>query len=371
MKNNFKIIGFLLLIFQSFAGFTQEFNFVIKGQIKGLKNDTLLLQYFDHATKGNKTLKVAGKEDQFSVSGKALKPSIVFASIDKRRKDGNFTFFIDKGLIQINGDSKAIEDVKVSGTEINDDFSRGNAVTHAFYQRRNQLYKLGQEITDKQSDAYKALSLKVAANADSLYHFRITHIKQYPASMFSAIQLYLLTDKLPVDLLDSLYRSLKSPAKDMTYLERLPAIIVAKKASQIGSQAPLFTLKDSKGKLVNLSDYKGKYVLLDFWASWCVPCRKENPELVAAYNKFSGHPFEIISVSSDENEEKWRKAILEDGLEKWVHIADLKGIQNEIALKYGVQPIPDNFLIDPTGKIIARGLRGNEVDKKLTAIFSK
>ena len=124
------------------------------------------------------------------------------------------------------------------------------------------------------------------------------------------------------------------------------------------------------GKTVTLSSYKGKYVLVDFWASWCGPCRGENPNVLAAYNKFKSKNFTILGVSLDENKDAWKKAVDKDGL-PWTHVSDLKGWKSDAAAIYSVHSIPANFLIDPTGKIIAKSLRGAELDSKLAELLKK
>ena len=139
-------------------------------------------------------------------------------------------------------------------------------------------------------------------------------------------------------------------------------------AVEAGVMAPELTIPSSDGKMVALSSFKGKYVLLDFWASWCGPCRAENPNVVAAYQKFKGKNFTILGVSLDNKKDAWEKAIKEDGL-AWTQVSDLKGWSSSAAASYGVQSIPSNFLIDPTGKIIARNLRGEELETALQQLF--
>jgi len=139
----------------------------------------------------------------------------------------------------------------------------------------------------------------------------------------------------------------------------------------IGKQAPDIAYPGPDGKIYKLSDLKGKYVLLDFWASWCRPCRMESPNLVANYKKYHDKGFEIFQVSLDRNKEAWIKAIKDDNLGSWYHVSDLKYWQSEPAKLYGVRAIPSNFLIDKDGKIIATNLRGPRLGQKLKEIFGE
>ena len=145
----------------------------------------------------------------------------------------------------------------------------------------------------------------------------------------------------------------------------------SQKASKlaIGSEAPDFVLSTPEGKPLALSSFRGKVVMIDFWASWCGPCRKENPNVVAMYKKLHSKGFEIYGVSLDDDKDKWLNAIKTDGL-VWNHASDLKGFENQVAKLYGVDGIPFTILLDKEGKIIEKGLRGKELEAKVEAALA-
>ena len=143
----------------------------------------------------------------------------------------------------------------------------------------------------------------------------------------------------------------------------------ATKGPSVGTIAPDFTLNSIDGKSISIKDLRGKFVLLDFWASWCPPCRAENPNVVAAYNQYKDKNFTILSVSLDTDKDKWQEAVTHDKL-TWQHVSDFQKWDSPVAALYGVQSIPANFLIDPSGKIIAVDLRGEDLEKTLASTLN-
>jgi peroxiredoxin len=165
-----------------------------------------------------------------------------------------------------------------------------------------------------------------------------------------------------------LYSKLGKSAKSKPIAKKIEEKLAVLKHSAIGEQMPDFTQPDTVGKPVKLSDFKGKYVLVDFWASWCHPCRAENPNVLKAYGKYKDKGFTVLGISLDDNASRWKKAIEEDQM-PWAQVSDLKGFKNEVSTYYGINAIPSTLLLDPAGKIIAKDLRGKALHTSLALIF--
>jgi peroxiredoxin len=166
------------------------------------------------------------------------------------------------------------------------------------------------------------------------------------------------------DHIADMYALLDGPAKKGPFADLIEKSVQSAGVGKVGSVLPEFKQNDVNGKSVSLSSLRGKYVLIDFWASWCGPCRAENPNVVKAYNAYKTKGFTILGVSLDQDKSKWLEAIKKDGL-TWTHVSDLKYWNNEIAVQFGIQSIPANFLIDPKGVVIGRDLRGEDLEKIL------
>lgn len=223
------------------------------------------------------------------------------------------------------------------------------------------------------SDHTEASDRKAQANKrelDSLVHsLQWQWIQQHPASFVCSFILYTeLQYSLTPEALDSVLSTIKDH-HNMLY-RAMHQDIAAYQATRLGAVAPLFIQEDIGGKPFRLQSLRGHYVLIDFWASWCGPCRKENPAILAAYRKYRKNGFRIVSVSLDEKKADWIKAVKHDQL-IWTQVSDGKGWNNAVAVQYYIKSIPANFLISPDGRIVGRDLYGEALVHQLATLFGQ
>ncbi len=221
------------------------------------------------------------------------------------------------------------------------------------------------KVAELQASAMKIIE----RNAKSLAAF----LGQQPASLalFNLLQDPNLIDKdKNVDLFLTATEKFKKAWPTSRFTKELSAMTEKIKITAVGQQAPEIALANPDGQIIKLSSLQGKYVLIDFWAKWCGPCRRENPNVVKAYKRFKSKGFEVYGVSLDRNKEDWVKAIAEDGL-TWTHVSDLKYFECQAAKDYNINAIPLSILLDKTGKIIAKNLRGAALESKLEEVLGK
>jgi peroxiredoxin len=217
---------------------------------------------------------------------------------------------------------------------------------------------------------YQTLSKQVdTLHGSERQKLELEFVKINPSSIVSAYILSVYTTTWGKRKSEELFDKFSAENKNSEYGKKVANFIRLNKEPQIGEQYVDFEMADPNGKSKKLSDYKGKTILLEFWASTCGPCRQENPNLVKTYKKFNQKGFEIFAVSQDGEKDRWLMAIKNDSL-PWENVSDLKGDDNEASLIYGVNGIPDNFLIDKNGVIIGRNLRGNKLNEKLAEILT-
>ncbi|MET3879202.1 TlpA disulfide reductase family protein [Chitinophaga sp. OAE865] len=281
-------------------------------------------------------------------------------------------YYLDKGNITIKGDGPEFKDAVFGGPQFVKDNNEYAAMLKQApgLQGRADLYKKANKLyAERDSAGLAALQPELERMQKVSDSLTKQWVLQHPKSGISAVLLSHLF-VMPLEEKESVFNKLSASAKNNGPGKRLAHSIRVNKLTGIGNTALDFTQNDTLGKPVSLKDFRGKYVLVDFWASWCVPCRAENPNVVAAFNKYSSKNFTVLSVSLDQpnGKEKWLNAIHQDHL-TWTHVSDLKFWDNAVAKQYDIHSIPSNLLIDPSGKIIAKDLHGDELEKKLAEVF--
>ena len=283
------------------------------------------------------------------------------------------TIYVEKGTANISIND-SIKTAPITGMPINDKYEK--YINHIkpsevlFEEIRKEYDALSPE---QKSDL--AFTKPIFAKQDEINILRkdlvSQFIKENPTSLFSIHGLRGIHHMLLPDDFDTLFNTLSTEVQNSSVGNLVNEYLKSALIAGVGKIAPDFTQNDVNDKPVKLSDFRGQYVLLDFWASWCGPCRADNPKLVKAYQQYKDKGFTILGVSLDSPNGKnaWLKAIADDKLE-WTNVSDLKGWKNEASTLYRVKAVPQNYLIDPNGRIIAVNLRGYKLDEKLQEIFS-
>jgi peroxiredoxin len=360
----FLIAALLSLPFLSIAQKTPAGGFVITGSIKGLAeksgvNITELNNPTDTLARGSVSKGI------FVLQGTIREPNLVQLNFEGAQK--KTVLFIGNEKIAVSGDIVNIQQLEVRGSSVHNDFIAFQQIFNPLFTRLSELNtKVSSDPAMNRNDTvminYTAQFKKIQTAIDKF----ITEKKSSPLSAFVLV----VTSELEQDfaILEKRYNSLSPEFQKGFYGKIVKQQIDESKVGAIGSEAIAFTQNDTIGKPVSLDSFRGKYVLLDFWASWCKPCRMENPNVVAAYHKFKSKNFTVLGVSLDRAKEPWLEAIKADQL-AWTQVSDLKFWQNEVAMKYKVQGIPQNFLIGPDGKIVGKNLRGPQLESKLCELL--
>ena len=349
--------------------------FELTGKLDNSHGETIYLQQLSSA--GIKELDTATVDEKGEFKMSANLTEIGFYRL--KITDRNFATFIftPNEKVKITGVADNFgASYTVQGSEESQFLWEINKASFANYSKRDSLQKLFQAfVSSPKMDSTRVDSISNALEKPytALIDQHNQYLKKFIETHLSSFASLAAIQQLPADQFGDLYKKLdegllkKYPSS--SYTKSFHESLAQKNQINIGSTAPEINLNTPEGKPLALSSLKGKVVLVDFWASWCGPCRAENPNIVAAYNKYVGKGFDIYSVSLDRELDKWKAAIEKDHLVWKNHVSDLKYWQSPVVKLYNFEAIPTNVLIDKEGKIIAKNLRGAELEKKLAEIF--
>lgn len=360
--------------------------YIISGTVKGVADGkTVVLEQQDETGQLKPIDTVKIKDGKFTIKGTSKEPEIMLLQVEALQ--GKVPFILENGDIEVIVDKDSIQKSKISGTFNNDVFSKFNVDVVKFQKDSQKKMMAFQNANMAKMKA--AQEAKDTVTIDKLMKeyqviqkegmdFYVKFAETNPKALISALIVDSMLNDPSVDLARSkkIFASFSpelkkyKPGKSIqSKLDKIGKPVVVTTSTEVGSVAPDFSAPNPEGKSISLKESLGKVTIIDFWASWCNPCRAENPNVVAIYNEFHAKGLNIISVSLDKEASKWKEAIAKDKL-TWNQVSNLKFWEEPIALTYGVKSIPATFLIDANGTIVAKDLRGAELKAKISALLA-
>lgn len=344
-------------------------NVSIEGKIDNAPNQTEI--YLFHISQSTQAVDTAAfnEDGTFKMVYNVDKPGYYRLGFNKAN---NYASLIlqPNDKITVNGTSGNLEGyAQVKGSKDAEDLQQMLQIQMSYYTKADSLKRAMQYAQqNKDPNSYRAAVTTLQNARMTMMESMKTFIQNHEGSMANLAAIEQLRPNQNFELYTQVRDNLSEKMKGVYIYDRFAQRVQGIEKTAVGSKAPELVFKNPKGETVKLSSLRGEYVLIDFWASWCKPCRAENPNVVKMYNKYKDKGFEIYGVSLDKKRNAWLQAIEQDNIE-WVQVSDLKGWQSEAAGIYSVSSIPATFLLNPEGEIIAKNLRGKKLEDKLQEIF--
>lgn len=358
-----------VLIASSIVSCAKPDKFVINGEIRGKESGKVqLLKFTDGKWVAEDSATI--EKGKFQLKGKVDLPEMRIITSGPREMVAQF--FAENGTITVEANADSLSKSVIKGSRSDEDFK--------IYQKElinlsKEAQAMQQRFSNAQAsgdqDGMKKAQIDYEAMGQNLNVYAKNFIREHKKSAVSPlVALMQFGQTINASEVDTLIAFLDPSVRSSIYVGELKKIADKMRATEVGSMAPDFTMLTPDAAEFKLSSTRGKYVMIDFWAAWCQPCRRENPNVVALYAKYKDKGFDIVGVSLDRERESWMKAIADDQL-TWHQVSELKYWQSEIVQKYGVSSIPCTFLLDKEGKIIAKNLRGQDLANKLEELMGK
>lgn len=364
-----KKLVYLLVIPVVIAACTTKPHYAINGKIEGADSVTFLLQ----KSEGGKLVSIDSAlavKGNFRMRGGPVKyPEMVMLSARNSRM--RTRFYLENSDITITGKLDSLFDAKIAGSKTQDEYQEFANLNKTLTGKYSKIYAEYQTASQNNDTARVARLEKQADSVQAeMRNLQKNFIKNNPKSFVSPSLLSGLSIDLEPDELEGFINGLDTAVAKTQIIKDLKERVQSMKVVAIGQKAPDFTLNDPEGKPVSLvSKIGSKLLLVDFWAGWCGPCRRENPNVVKIYGEFHKKGFDVFGVSLDQNRDEWVKAIADDKL-AWTQVSDLQYWNSAAAKLYAVNAIPANFLLDQNGVIIAKNLRSEELTTKVKELLA-
>ena len=358
-----------------------ENEYIVTGTIKGIADGkTVILEVQDETGQLKPIDTVKIEKGKFTFKGNAKEPDMHLINIET--VEGKIPFILENGDIEMIINKDSINITQVTGTYNNEELNSYKEKGAAIQKKMMKFQKDNTAVMQAAQQKQDTVAMNKLRNAYSKFQDEFStqsdsYVSSHPKAFISALIIEGMFNQMAPDIakitkfynsLDKSVKATKHGKKIKKNLDELSKPVAVTAPIDIESMAPEFSAPNPEGKIVSLNESKGKYTIIDFWASWCKPCRQENPNMVALYKDFHAKGLNIVSVSLDEKSEEWKKAIASDKL-TWTNISNLKNFEDPIAVQYGIKLIPSTFIIDATGKVVAKDLRGAELKAKIAQLL--